>query len=126
MNPGSKSHDRGKQAVLEDDPSSPLRVSLKPRFAMEVPVRRSVADPEGRKEQNSARGLLPNYHQSNNTNIPLPKNLKVDIPVFNGEGDVLNWLYQLEHVFAIHKTPVGSRIGFCVFFLQEIAMLWWR
>ena len=58
--------------------------------------------------------------------LPLPKNPKVEIPIFKGDGDILNWLYQLEHVFTIHHTPVEDRVEFCVFYLQGEALLWWR
>ena len=58
--------------------------------------------------------------------LPMPKHPKVEIPTFRGEGDILNWLYQLEHVFAIHHTPIEDRVEFCVFFLQGEALLWWR
>jgi len=47
--------------------------------------------------------------------LPMPKHPKVEIPIFRGDGDILNWLYQLEHVFAIHHTPVEDRVEFCVF-----------
>jgi len=53
----------------------------------------------------------------------LPENRKFDIPVFKGDGDVLNWLYQKEHLFAIHETPIEE---FCVFYLKEAALVWWR
>ena len=46
--------------------------------------------------------------------------------MFKGDGDILNWLYQLEHVFTIHHTPVEDRVEFCVFYLQGEALLWWR
>ena len=58
--------------------------------------------------------------------LPMPKHPKVEIPIFRGDGDILNWLYQLEHVFAIHHTPIEDRVEFCVFFLQGEALLWWR
>ena len=51
--------------------------------------------------------------------FPLPKNPKIDVPVFNGSGDVLNWLYQLEHLFAIHDAPVEERVEFRVFYLKR-------
>ena len=43
--------------------------------------------------------------------FPLPKNLKVDVLVFNGDGDMLNWLHQMKHLFATHETPSGGQGG---------------
>jgi len=39
---------------------------------------------------------------------------------------VLNWLYQMEHLFAIHETPIEDRLDFCVFFLKDEALVWWQ
>jgi len=55
-----------------------------------------------------------------------PKNPKVDVPMFNGNGGVLNSLYQMEHLCAIHETPMEERVEFCVFYLRDDALVWWR
>jgi len=73
----SKTRDKEKQTVIDEElPSSP-RMNSKSRVAIEVPFRRSSADPMGKKEQNSARGPWPNPNQGTGTNLPLPKNPKV-------------------------------------------------
>ena len=46
--------------------------------------------------------------------------------MFNGGGDVLNWLYQMEHMFATHETPLEERVEFCVFYLRDDVLVWWR
>jgi len=50
-------------------------------------------------------------------NTHAPKSPKVEIHVFKGEGDVLNWLYQMEHLFSLHDTPLEDRVEFFVFYL---------
>jgi len=55
--------------------------------------------------------------------LPFPKNPKVDIPIFKGEGDILNRLYKLKHIFSIHETPEEDIIDFCKFYLQVDALL---
>ena len=65
-------------------------------------------------------------HLAVDVNFLSLKNPKVDIPVFKGEGDILNWLHQIEHVFNIYDTPVENMVEFCVFYLQGEALLWWR
>ena len=44
--------------------------------------------------------------------FPMPKSPKVEIPVFKGEGDVLNWLYQIDHLFSLHDALVEDRVEF--------------
>ena len=56
----------------------------------------------------------------------LPKKLKVEVPMVNGGRDVLNWLYQMEHMFATHETPMEERVKFCVFYLRDDVLVWWR
>ena len=48
----------------------------------------------------------------------------MDIPMFNGSNDVLNWLYQIKYLFAIHEIPLEERVKFCVFYLREDALVW--
>jgi len=50
----------------------------------------------------------------------------VDVPSFNGSGDVMNWLYQMEHLFILHEIPVEERVEFCVFYLRVDALVWWK
>ena len=72
--------------------------------------------------------VFPNPPPSGATGVKLPllKNPMVDIPMFNGTGDVLNWLYQMELVFTIHDTPMKERVEFCVFYPRQDALVWWR
>ena len=46
--------------------------------------------------------------------------------MFKRDGDVLNWLYQLEHLFAIHNNPIENQVEFCLFYLKDEALIWWR
>ena len=39
---------------------------------------------------------------------------------------MLNWLYQMEHLFAIHETPMEEKVEFWVFYLRDDALVWWR
>ena len=32
----------------------------------------------------------------------------------------------MEHLFTIHETPVDERVEFCVFYLRDDALVWWR
>ena len=57
----------------------------------------------------SLEGMVANTHA--------PKSPKVEIHVFKGEGDVLKWLYQMEHLFSLHDTPLEDRVEFFVFYL---------
>jgi len=56
--------------------------------------------------------------------FPVRKSPEVEIPVFKGDGDVLNWLYHLEHLFTIHDTPIEDMVEFCVFYLKDKALVW--
>ena len=91
----------------------------------------STSSPKGNVESfqgRSFQGRQPRTHFTNGNGgkFPLPKNTKVDIPIFKGDGDILNWLYQLEHVFSIHETLEESRVEFYQFYPQGDALLWWR
>jgi len=35
-------------------------------------------------------------------------------------------LYQMEHLFSLHDTPVEDHVEFCVFYLKDEASVWWR
>ena len=76
----------------------------------------------------SSQGKNPRIQLTNCTEgkFPLPKNPKVNILIFKGDGDILNWLYQLEHIFSIHETLEENRVEFYKFYLQGDALLWWR
>ena len=78
-----------------------------------VSVRPTVSRVLGELDPWLARG----HHSSNarvGVRFPLLNNPKVDVLAFNGTRDVMNWLYQMEHLFAIHETPVEERVKFCV------------
>ena len=122
LNPGSSVQDKEKQAVLDEELPSPPRINSRPRMVVDVPFRRATANPVGTRDQKYTRYSWPCPNQGNGTKLPLPKNPKVDIHVFNGEGDVLNWLHQIEHVFTIHCTHIEKRVEFCC----SGALVWWR
>jgi len=64
----------------------------------------------GADREGEGLDLYPARHQrllvTHVGKFPLSKNPKVEIPMFNGDGDVLNWIYQTEHLFTIHSTPI--------------------
>ena len=74
--------------------------------------------------------LYPARHQrlsaTQRSKFPLPKSPKVEIPMFKGTEDVLNWIYQMDHLFTIHSIPMEDRVEFCVFYLRDEALVWWR
>lgn len=73
---------------------------------------------------NPARGSNPTPPISK---FPFPKTPKMEIPVYKGEGDVLCWLYQLEHYFSIQNSLNElEKVDFCKFFLKEDALIWFQ
>ena len=119
--------EKRKQPVLEKE--TPLNNARRShsRMTEENPgaMKRSMAHQREERDFHQAR-LARNLQQNNGGKFPLPKDPKVEIHVFKGEGDVLNWLCQLKHIFNIHNTPVENRVDFCVFYVQGEALLWRR
>jgi len=74
----------------------------------------------------SSRSLKPPISRGQGNRFPLPTSPKVEIHVFKGEGDVLNWQYQMENLFFLHDTPTEERDEFCVFYLKDKALMCWR
>jgi len=64
---------------------------------------RYTTSAKGNAESSQGRQPKKQFTSGNGGKFPLPKNPKVDIPIFKGEGDILNWLYQLEHIFISMK-----------------------
>jgi len=121
----SNAQDKGKQLDGEVIRGESSRTSLGIGPLSAVHLKRNVE--LNTKNEDSYQGRYQRGQSAldNEGKFPLPKNPKIDIPIFKGEGYVLNWLYQIKHDFNIYDTPLENMVEFCVFYLQGEALLWW-
>jgi len=82
---------KGVVGVKEALPMTTSRVSLKHVIPVTMPLK--FTGGLGETNSWSARGLRSPLHIGQESKFPTPKSPKVEIPVFKGDEDVLNWLY---------------------------------
>ena len=108
MDPRHQPPDKGKGVigVEEAQPVETPRVSPKYMIHPAIPVKQSsLMNPAHGDPWSSHSHRLP-PSQGEGNRFPLPKGPKVEILVFKGDCNVLNWLYQMDHSFSLHDTPI--------------------
>ena len=111
-----------------EEASPPETSRVSPKYIVHVthPMKASTSMYPVEEDPWSTRDHRTSVPRVSGGRFHVPKSLKVEIPVFKGDGYVLNWLYQLEHLFAIHDTLIEDRVELCVFYLKDEVLVWWR
>ncbi|KZV15507.1 hypothetical protein F511_38611 [Dorcoceras hygrometricum] len=63
-------------------------------------------------------------HQSEDSNLFIPKYSRLDFPTYDGSIDPLSWISRCEHFFRHQCTPEDQRVGLASSHLQGDAQIW--
>lgn len=54
------------------------------------------------------------------------KSLTLEFPIYNGEGNILGWLRQVEQVLVYHEVQFTEWVQVCTFYLRDEVLQWFN
>lgn len=84
----------------------------------QFPIHTGHSDSLGKQQPSNSQSCVENNHQ-------WARNLKVELPMFDGEG-VDEWEFKVHQYFDVYDVPVDSRIRMLSFHLSGPALIWYK
>nr|GEZ34519.1 hypothetical protein [Tanacetum cinerariifolium] len=84
-----------------------------------------VVQPNPNHNPNPKQPINPNPINENQTPIALLKPLRIVAPRFE-EGDLVDWIFQIQQYFDLHQTPVEHLLRVASFYFVGAALSWFQ
>ena len=120
--PNTQLKDKQVAGDKEAPPPETPRVSRKYVIPAAVLVKPSASVDPVEGDPWSARCHKTLAPRGSGGKFSLPKSPKMDVLAFKGDGDVLHWLSQMDHLCLL----VEDRVEFRAFYLKDEALVCWR